>query len=213
MSDLDVIKKLQWRYAVKKFDPDQLLTQEKQQILEQAFNLTASSYGLQPIKLVVVQNKKLQQELVKHSYGQEQVGQASHVFIICIEKKIDKEFIHNYFNRVKQIRNTADEILEPFKGALVDNFSKKERQEVRVWATNQAYLALGTLLTVCAMEGIDSCPMEGFNPSAYDQLLGLEKDKLTSVLVLPVGYRAHDDMFASLKKVRKNLKDSVVHIT
>ncbi|MDX1327644.1 MAG: NAD(P)H-dependent oxidoreductase [Arenibacter sp.] len=210
---MDVIKKLQWRYAVKKFDPDQLLTQEKQQILEQAFNLTASSYGLQPIKLVVVQNKKLQQELVKHSYGQEQVGQASHVFIICIEKKIDKEFIHNYFNRVKQIRNTADEILEPFKGALVDNFSKKERQEVRVWATNQAYLALGTLLTVCAMEGIDSCPMEGFNPSAYDQLLGLEKDKLTSVLVLPVGYRAHDDMFASLKKVRKNLKDSVVHIT
>lgn len=213
MSDLDVIKKLQWRYAVKKFDPDQLLTQEKQQILEQAFNLTASSYGLQPIKLVVVQNKKLQQELVKHSYGQEQVGQASHVFIICIEKKIDKEFIHNYFNRVKQIRNTADEILEPFKGALVDNFSKKERQEVRVWATNQAYLALGTLLTVCAMEGIDSCPMEGFDPSAYDQLLGIEKDKLTSVLVLPVGYRAHDDMFASLKKVRKNLKDSVVHIT
>ncbi|MDX1365295.1 MAG: NAD(P)H-dependent oxidoreductase [Arenibacter latericius] len=210
---MDTIKKLEWRYAVKKFDSNQLLSAEKVEILENAFNLTATSFGLQPIKLVIVQNKELQNKLVDHSYGQQQVGQASHLFIICIEKKIDKEFIHNYFNRVKQIRNTADEILEPFQGALVDEFSKKEREEVRVWATNQAYLALGTLLTVCAMEGIDSCPMEGFDPSAYDKLLGLEKDKLTSVLILPVGYRAKDDMFATFKKVRKNLKDSIIHIS
>ncbi|WP_026811655.1 NAD(P)H-dependent oxidoreductase [Arenibacter latericius] len=210
---MDTIKKLEWRYAVKKFDSNQLLSAEKVEILENAFNLTATSFGLQPIKLVIIQNKELQNKLVDHSYGQQQVGQASHLFIICIEKKIDKEFIHNYFNRVKQIRNTADEILEPFQGALVDEFSKKEREEVRVWATNQAYLALGTLLTVCAMEGIDSCPMEGFDPSAYDKLLGLEKDKLTSVLILPVGYRAKDDMFATFKKVRKNLKDSIIHIS
>lgn len=210
---MDTIKKLEWRYAVKKFDSNQLLSAEKVEILENAFNLTATSFGLQPIKLVIVQNKELQNKLIDHSYGQQQVGQASHLFIICIEKKIDKEFIHNYFNRVKQIRNTADEILEPFQGALVDEFSKKEREEVRVWATNQAYLALGTLLTVCAMEGIDSCPMEGFDPSAYDKLLGLEKDKLTSVLILPVGYRAKDDMFATFKKVRKNLKDSIIHIS
>ncbi|GGW22579.1 NAD(P)H-dependent oxidoreductase [Arenibacter certesii] len=210
---MDIIKKLEWRYAVKKFDPNQLLSTEKVEILENAFNLTATSFGLQPIKLVIVQNKELQNKLVDHSYGQQQVAQASHLFIICIEKKIDKKFIHNYFNRVKQIRNTADDILEPFQGALVDDFSKKERKEVRVWATNQAYLALGTLLTVCAMEGVDSCPMEGFDPSAYDKLLGLEDEKLTSVLILPVGYRAQDDMFATLKKVRKNLKDSIIHIS
>lgn len=213
MSDLDVIKKLQWRYAVKKFDSNKLLTSEKQQILENAFNLTATSYGLQPIRLVAVQNKTLQKQLVAHSYGQQQLAQASLVFIICIEQQIDKAFIHDYFNRVKQIRNTSEEILAPFKGALVDNFSKKEINEVRAWATNQAYLAMGTLLTVCALEGIDACPMEGFVPSAYDKLLGLEKRKLNSVLVLPVGYRANDDMFASLKKVRKNLKDSIIHIS
>ncbi|MCM4166471.1 Putative NAD(P)H nitroreductase YfkO [Arenibacter antarcticus] len=210
---MDIKKQLEWRYAVKKFDSDELLTPEKREILENAFNLTATSFGLQPIRLVVVQNKKLQKELVGHTYGQQQVAQASHVFVICIEQQIDKEFIHDYFKRVQQIRNTSDEILNPFKGALVDSFSKKEMDEVRVWATNQAYLALGTLLTVCALEGVDSCPMEGFNPSGYDTLLGLEKRKLTSVLVLPVGYRAKDDMFAALKKVRKNLKDSIINIS
>jgi nitroreductase len=85
-------------------------------------------------------------------------------------------------------------------------------EEVRVWATNQAYLALGTLLTVCALEDIDACPMEGFVPKSYDELLGLDKLKLTSVLVLPVGYRATDDMFATLKKVRRDLDDSIIHL-
>lgn len=209
---MDIIKKLEWRYAVKKFNPDKFLSEEKLDKLKQAFNLTATSYGLQPIKLLVVNNKVLQQELVKFSYGQKQVAEASHVFVICIEKQIDKKFIHDYFARVQQIRNTSDEILDPFKGALVESFSKKEREEVKSWATNQAYLALGTLLTVCALEEIDACPMEGFQPNSYDELLGLDQLKLTSVLVLPVGYRANDDMFATLKKVRRDLDDSIIHI-
>lgn len=209
---MDIIKKLEWRYAVKKFDPEKLLSEEKLDTLKQAFNLTATSYGLQPIKLLVVNNKALQQELVKFSYGQAQVAEASQVFVICIEKHIDKKFIHDYFARVQQIRNTSDEILDPFKGALIESFSKKEREEVRDWATNQAYLALGTLLTVCALEDIDACPMEGFQPKSYDELLGLDNLKLTSVLVLPVGYRATDDLFATLKKVRRDLDDSIIHI-
>lgn len=209
---MDIIKKLEWRYAVKKFNPDKLLTEEKLDKLKLAFNLTATSYGLQPIKLLVVDNKQLQKKLVKFSFDQNQVAEASHVFVICIEKQIDKKFIHDYFARVQQIRNTSDEILDPFKGALVESFSKKEREEVKGWATNQAYLALGTLLTVCALEDIDACPMEGFQPKFYDELLGLDKLKLTSVLVLPVGYRAMDDMFATLKKVRRDLEDSIIHI-
>lgn len=209
---LDTIKNLEWRYAVKKFDEDRLLTPDKRKILEQAFNLTATSYGLQPIKLVVVHDKELQRELMTFTYGQKQIAQASHVFVICIERQIDRNFIHNYFKRVQEIRNTSNEILDPYKGALVENFSKKEMEEVRNWATNQAYLALGTLLTVCALEGIDSCPMEGFDPASYDRLLGLDKKKLTSVLVLPVGYRADDDFFAGLKKVRRDINDSIIHI-
>lgn len=206
------IEHLKWRYAVKKFDSKRVLSKEKVEGLKQAFNLTATSYGLQPIKMLVVQNKEIQKQLVPCSYGQSQVENASHVLVLCIEKKIDKDFITQYFDRVKSIRGTSDAVLKPFKDSLVADFSKKEAKEVKVWATNQAYLALGNLLSFCAMEEIDSCPMEGFIPKEYDKLLNLSKNGLTSVLVLPVGYRAKDDMFSKMKKVRKNVDDSVIEI-
>ncbi|MET7028992.1 NAD(P)H-dependent oxidoreductase [Sediminicola luteus] len=209
----DSIKNLEWRYAVKKFDSEKILSNDKIERLKKAFNLTATSYGLQPIRMVVVQNKELQEKLVASSYGQQQVSQASHVLIICIERVVDKEFIVKYFDRVKNIRNTSDSIITPFEDALVSSFSKKDIKEVKDWATNQAYLALGNLLTVCAFEEIDSCPMEGFSPEAYDELLELEQYGLSSALVLPVGYRAQDDMFADMKKVRRPLKDSIIYIS
>lgn len=210
---INTIKNLEWRYAVKKFDTERVLTEEKVEGLKQAFNLTATSYGLQPITLLVLQNKALQDELVAHSFQQLQVTQASHVLVICIQKTISKDYITNYFKQVKKIRGTSDTILNPFKEALVDDFSKKDVQEIRQWAKNQAYLALGNLLTICAMEKIDSCPMEGFDPAGYDEVLQLESKGLTSVLVLPVGYRANDDMFSEFKKVRKDLEDSVIEIS
>ncbi|MFT4831444.1 MAG: nitroreductase/dihydropteridine reductase [Psychroserpens sp.] len=209
----DSIKNLEWRYAVKKFDSERTLSNDKIERLKKAFNLTATSYGLQPIRMVVLQNKELQEKLVASSYGQQQVSQASHVLIICIERVVDKDFIVEYFNRVKNIRNTSESIINPFEDALVNSFSKKDIKEVKDWATNQAYLALGNLLTVCAFEEIDSCPMEGFVPSAYDELLELDQFGLSSVLVLPVGYRAEDDMFAELKKVRRSLNDTIIDIT
>lgn len=208
----DTIKNLEWRYAVKKFDADRMLSEEKIEGLKQAFNLTATSYGLQPITLLVLQNKLLQSELVGHSYQQLQVAQASHVLVICIQDTIDTDYIAGYFDQVKKIRGTSDSILDPFKDAMVADFSKKDIQEIRQWAKNQAYLALGNLLTVCAMEKIDSCPMEGFDPSGYVEVLQLESKGLAPVLILPVGYRAEDDMFSEFKKVRKDLKDIVIDV-
>ena len=208
----NTIENLEWRYAVKRFDENKVLTEEKINILKKAFNLTATSYGLQPIKLVVLNDRKLQHQLVQHSFNQPQVGQASHVLILCIETNVDNRYITSYFERVKQVRGTSDEVLDPFKDALVDDFSKKEAAEIREWAKNQAYLAMGNLLTICAMERIDACPMEGFLPSEYDQLLDLEAKGLTSVLVLPVGYRAADDMFSGFKKVRREMNDSIIDI-
>nr|WP_297764728.1 nitroreductase family protein [uncultured Muriicola sp.] len=171
-----------------------------------------TSYGLQPIRLVVVKNKEVQAALVPHSYMQKQVAQASHVLVICIETNIDQEYIAKYFEKVKKVRGTSDQILSPFKDALVDSFSEKETEEIRQWSTNQAYLAMGNLLTVCAMEHIDACPMEGFIPSAYDEQLGLKAMGLSSVLVLPVGKRAKDDFFSEMKKVRRDLSETIIHI-
>ncbi|MEO1011581.1 MAG: NAD(P)H-dependent oxidoreductase [Bacteroidota bacterium] len=206
------IDSLKWRYAVKKFNDRRMLSKDKITLLKEAFNLTATSYGLQPIRLVVLQNKGLQEQLVPHSFGQQQVAQASHILVICIERNIDADFISDYFRRVRKVRNTPKEVLIPYEEALLSDFSQKETESIRQWCVNQAYLAMGNLLTVCAMEKIDSCPMEGFVPQAYDDMLHLGERGLQAALVLPVGYRADDDMFSSFKKVRKDLKDSIVEI-
>tara|TARA_R110000868_G_scaffold145181_2_gene365195 strand:- start:107153 stop:107785 length:633 start_codon:yes stop_codon:yes gene_type:complete len=208
----DSIKQLRWRYAVKKFDATKELPKTKLHILKQAFNLTATSYGLQPIKLVVVKNKPLQEKLVKSSYGQQQVAQASHVLVFCIETQIDEQYIANYFSRVQDIRNTSDEILHPFKSALIQDFSKKNVDQINAWALNQAYLAMGNLMTICAIEEIDACPMEGFIAADFDKILNLKSKNLASVLVMPVGYRADDDLFSTFAKVRKSLKNSIIDL-
>ncbi len=200
---------LAWRYAVKKFDPNRELSEAQLNRLKEAFNLTATSYGLQPIRMLVVRHPELQENLVAHSYGQRQVADASHVLVFCIETKIDAPFIKAYFKRVGELRGTPERVLEPFRESLLERFNGMDASEIRAWATNQAYLALGNLLTVCAYERIDSCPMEGFVPGGYDQVLGLREKGLEAVLVLPVGFRAQDDMFAAFKKVRRPMDSSV----
>jgi len=209
---MDIIEKLKWRYATKKFDTKSYISEEKLNIIRVAFNLTATSYGLQPIKLAVLKNKNLQKDLVEHSMNQEQVEQASHILVFCIDTKIDKTYIESYFNRIKAIRNTPDDVLNPFKAFLIDDFENKPKETIKKWAMNQAYLAMGNLLTVCAIEDIDACPMEGFTPHIYDKMLGLDKKGLQSVLVMPIGHRASDDMFAGFKKVRKEINESVFNI-
>ena len=209
----DILENLQWRYAVKKFDTNKVLPEKKIERLTMAFNLTATSYGLQPIKMVVVRDKELQDQLVPYSFNQQQVAQASHVLVLCIENTISREYIVSYFERVQQVRGTSDEILQPFREGLIDEFSQKSVDEIRAWATNQAYLAMGNLLTICAAEKIDACPMEGFVPKGYDEILNLSDKGLKSVLVMPVGYRAEDDIFADFKKVRRKLTDSIIRIS
>ena len=208
---MDIIERLQWRYATKKFDDKAIIASDKIEIIKEAFNLTATSYGMQPISLLIIKDKTLQQELVKHSKNQEQVSQASHLLVFCISN-INKNTITDYFDRVKFIRDTPDEILNPFKEYLIDNFSQKNPEEIKDYCIKQAYLALGNLLTVCAIEGIDACPMEGFEPSAYDEFLSLKEKGLESVLLMPIGYRAKDDMFANFKKVRKEISNSVIEM-
>ncbi len=209
---MSVIKYLNWRYATKKFDGTKLIPTSKIETIKEAFNLTATSYGLQPVRLVILQDKAIQKQLVAHSWNQEQVANASHVLIFCIETNINEEYITNYFNRVQTIRKTSEEILKPFREFLIEDFTNKTHEDIKAWAKNQAYLTMGNLLTVCAIEEIDACPMEGFDPDAYDTILGLKDKGLASVLVMPIGYRAQDDMFAEFKKVRKTINESVLEL-
>ncbi|MFD0963860.1 NAD(P)H-dependent oxidoreductase [Pseudofulvibacter geojedonensis] len=209
---MNILESLKWRYATKSFDTNKIVSKEKLQVLKEGFSLTATSYGLQPVRMVIIEDKNLQQELVEHSYNQQQIAQASHVLVLCIENVIDNKYIETYFENVKKLRGTPDTILNPFKEYLLDSFSNKKDTEIKDWATKQAYIALGNLLTVCAVEKIDACPMEGFVPAEYDKVLNLTEKGLTSVLVLPIGYRAKDDMFANFAKVRKNISESVLEL-
>jgi len=208
--DMDIIDSLKWRYATKKFDNTKYVSDEKLAIIKEAFSLTASSYGLQPVKMLVISDKELQKELVPHSYSQEQVAQASHVLVLCVENTIDEAYIRAHFENEKNIRGTADAVLDSFRSYLIESFSSKKAVEIKEWAVKQAYITLGNLLTVCATQQIDSCPMEGFLPEKYDELLNLKNKGLSSVLVLPIGHRAVDDMFSGLKKVRKPIETNVI---
>ncbi|MEM7185781.1 MAG: NAD(P)H-dependent oxidoreductase [Bacteroidota bacterium] len=212
MMHSEIIEKLRWRYATKKFDPSKTLSEEKLNVLKEAFNLTATSYGLQPLKMVVISDPGVKEQLVPLSMDQLQVRDASHVLVLCKEEQLTSEYIIEHFNRVEATRNTPREILDPFQEFLVTSFSEKDPEAVSLWMEKQAYLALGNLLTVCALEEIDACPMEGFEPTKYDELLGLAEKGLRSVLVLPVGYRAEDDLFSSLKKVRRGIDEVVIDL-
>ncbi|GHC64522.1 NAD(P)H-dependent oxidoreductase [Ulvibacter litoralis] len=204
------LESLQWRYATKKFDATKKLSEEKLSILKESFNLTATSYGLQPLKMVVVSTSEIKQKLVPLTMHQPQVNDASHVFVICTEAGMSSERIKEYFDLVETTRNTERSILAPFETFLINDFSEKSEEAINIWMAKQAYLALGNLLTVCALEEIDSCPIEGFEPKKYDKLLQLTEKGLQSVLVLAVGYRADDDLFSTLEKVRKGVDNVII---
>ncbi|MFC0604204.1 NAD(P)H-dependent oxidoreductase [Winogradskyella pulchriflava] len=209
---MSIIDNLKWRYATKKFDASKKLSEEQLQVLKEAFNLTALSYGLQTLKMVVVKDDAVKEKLVEFSYGQRQVADASHLLILCIQNEIDDKDVDEHFNHIKAIRNTPDSILEPFKKGMKTTINNMPVDKKYNWATRQAYIALGNLMTVCAVEGIDSCPMEGFIPAKMDKALQLDKHGLSSVLLLPVGFRSEDDFFADLKKVRKSISDTIVEL-
>lgn len=209
---MNTIEKLNWRYATKKFDATKKLSDVKLDIIKEAFNLTATSFGLQTISMLVISNRELRADLVAHSYYQKQVLDASHLLVICIKDNIINSDVLDYYNNIKNTRNTSEEILNPYRESLMKTMDVMTVEERQNWSKNQAYIALGNLMTVCAIEDIDACPMEGFVPSKYDEILQLQQKGLKSVLLLPVGYRADDDMFAELKKVRKPISETVIEL-
>lgn len=209
---MNIIESLQWRYATKKFDTTKKLNPQQIHLLKEAFNLTATSYGLQALNLVIVSTQELKEQLVEHSFNQRQVADASHLLVICHPVDFDGKDVKKYFDLVQEIRNTPEEVLAPFRDFLMKEFDNKSTEDKHKSFGKQAYIALGNLLNVCALEKIDACPMEGFIPTKYDEVLGLTEKGLKSVLALPVGFRAEDDYMAKEKKVRKPLSESIIEI-
>ena len=152
---MSIITQLKWRYATKSFNKEKVLSEEQLNTLKEAFNLTATSYGLQTLKLVVVKDGDLRLNILPHAFNQRQVVDASHLLVLCIQDEINAYDVEDHFNNVQKIRKTPEKVLAPFKSQLISSIEQMNQDEKAAWARNQAYIALGNLMTVCALERID----------------------------------------------------------
>lgn len=207
-----MISALTWRYATKKFDATKKLSAEAFETLLEALRLTPSSFGLQPWKFVVVENPSMREELVGHSWGQRQVADASHLLVLCRKNALDASLVEDYIADMIQKTGAPAEALQGYKDMMLGFIQNVSPEIAQSWAEKQVYIALGNAMSVAATLEIDTCPMEGFSRTDFDRVLGLEALGLSSVVLLPVGYRAADDDYATRPKIRYASEDIIVHI-
>jgi len=205
------LEALNWRYAVKKFSTRKL-PQEKVDIIFESLRLTPSSMGLQAWKFINVETPEIREKLVAASWNQQQVKDASHLLVFARPLLLNQDDVDKYVNHLAKERKMEEVKKDSFRN-MVNNYLKTlDETQLSIWLDKQLYIALGNLMTVCAIEKIDTCPMEGFQPAEYDKILGLKKRGLTSVLVCPIGYRADDDKYKTQPKVRFSNQDLFLHI-
>ncbi|MDX9747374.1 MAG: NAD(P)H-dependent oxidoreductase [Paludibacter sp.] len=196
---------LNWRYATKKFDATKKLTEDDVNTLKEAVNLTASSYGLQPYRVLDVQTPELREKLKAAAFGQSQITDASHLFVFTAFNDLTDQHIDEYIALSAKVKGISEDILKGYGDFMKSVFGPRSSADKHNWAARQAYIAVGNLIDAAASLGIDSCPMEGFDPSAFDEILGLKGTDASSVVVVTLGHRADDDQAQFAPKVRKPL--------
>jgi nitroreductase len=213
ISPEQLLSKLQWRYATKKFDSSKEIPADVWEALENGLVLTPSSFGVQPWKFFVVKNPEIRQKLLEHSWKQAQVVDASHLVVFAIKKDINATDVDKMIEATANIRQVPLESLQGFSNVVKGFLDKPPYPlDLNEWSIRQVYIALGQFMTSAALLGIDTCPMEGFNPSQYDAILGLTDTDYRSVVVCPAGYRAEDDKYATLPKVRYAKEEVISYI-
>lgn len=200
---MSLVKDLNWRYATKNMTGEAVSEEQLNTILE-ATNLAATSYGLQPFTVIVVENKGIKEQLQAAAYGQAQVGSSSHVLVFTVPLKITEADIQAFVNNVATTRSIPVNVLDGYKGMMLSTVGALPAEQQQIWATKQAYIALGTALAAAAEQKVDACPMEGFDAEAFDKILGLNEKGLKAVVIMPMGFRADSDQTAHFAKVRKS---------
>jgi len=205
-----ILAALNWRYATKVFDPARKIPADVWQTLEHALVLSPSSYGLQPYRFLVIQDPAKRAALLPHSWNQKQVVDCSHYVVFTARTRMTEADVDKLIARTTDVRKIPAESLNFYRDMMLGDLVKGPRSHItHEWATRQAYIALGNLMTCAAVLGVDACPMEGFVPSEYDRVLGLENSGYAAVVCCALGYRAASDKYASLPKVRFEIKDLV----
>lgn len=207
---MTIKQSLEWRYATKKFDANKKVSETDLEVLLQALRLSPSSFGLQPWKFIVVTNPDTRQKLKAASWNQTQITDASHLIVLARQTDMTEAHVSAYISDIAKKRNSTVESLEGYKQMMNGFIKAMSPDKKSEWMSRQVYIALGFLMAACAVHSIDACPMEGFDPKAYDDILNLESKGLSTVVLCPVGYRSADDKYASEVKVRYPLSQVVI---
>ncbi len=213
-SNQEIIGQLNWRYAVKKFDNTKKISKEDWTLLEESLRLAPSSFGLQPWKFYVIESKELRTKLTPHSWNQTQISDCSHLVVFAHLKKVSEDYITKFIQTSASVRGVNPETLEGYKQMMLTSLVKNPlaQESQSHWTARQSYIAMGQLMTVAALVGIDTCPLEGIVSAEYDKLLNLSSGPYQTVAAVACGYRHADDKYQHAKKVRFASEDIFVHI-
>lgn len=196
-----------WRYATKKFDSSKKVTAADLDFLKEAVRLSASSYGLQLYKVIVIESDEIKAKLLSAAFGQTQITDASHLFIFAAQTNVGATEVQSYIKNISETRGIPAEALNGFSDLMNGAIKGMSDEAQTVWTAKQTYLALGNLLNAAAELNIDTTPMEGFNAAQFNEILGLDKLNLNATVIAPVGYRHTEDDTQHYTKVRKSHED------
>jgi len=213
MNPKELLDALNWRYATKQFDSARTIPVETWDALVQTMVLAPSSFGVQPWRFIVVDNPDARKKLCDASWGQTQPKDASHYVVFAILKNVDEAYIESYIADAAKTRGIPVESLDGYKN-IVNGFlgQLREKGAVEAWSARQTYIALGQFMTSAAVLRIDTCPMEGIDPSKYDEILGLAGSDYATICGCAAGYRSNDDKYATTPKVRFSTEEMVKHV-
>lgn len=213
ISPEELLQRLDWRYAVKQFDPERKIDATTWDALEETLRLSPSSGGLQPWKFVVVTDPAVREKLLPASFGQTQVRDASHLVVFTAKTSFGEADVDAHLRQVAAVKQVPLEKLAGLRAMLLGGIvAAKDPAAREAWAARQTYLALGLLVAAAAVLGIDATPMEGFAPAQYDAILGLKEQGLTATVICALGYRSENDPYAAAPKVRFDRNEVFLHV-
>ncbi|HQW69016.1 MAG TPA: NAD(P)H-dependent oxidoreductase [Flavobacterium sp.] len=201
-----------WRYATKKFDATKKVSNEDFEILKEAIQLSASSYGLQPYKVFIIENPEIRAKIQPVAWGQTQIVDASHLVVFANITNFSDTEIDAYIKNLSETRGIPVESVQGYSDFMKSKITTLPVEERNNWTAKQTYLALGNLLNAAAEMKIDVTPMEGFEPAAVNEILGFDKLGLNASLLATIGYRHEDDATQHYAKVRKSNEELFINL-
>ena len=204
---MELLNNLSWRYATKKMDSSKKVSEDDLTNIKQAIQLSASSYGLQPYKILDIRDSELREKLQPICWGQSQIVEASHLLIFCNRVALKDDDVDDLI-RLKAKTNGLDiDQLSGYGDFIKGKLKEKSKEDMFHWTAKQTYIALGNALNACAELKIDSTPMEGFEADQMNELLDLDDQGLNASVLLAIGYRDREDGAQHAGKVRKPLQE------